>query len=46
MESLGFVLVYFLRGELPWMGLKAVDKQDKYEKIKNLKVSITAEELC
>jgi len=38
LESLGFVLVYFLKGDLPWMGLKAVDKKDKYDKIKQLKI--------
>ena len=33
LESLGYVLLYFLRGDLPWMGLQAANKQQKYSKV-------------
>jgi hypothetical protein len=33
MESLGYVLMYFNRGCLPWQGLKAATKKQKYEKV-------------
>jgi serine/threonine protein kinase len=43
MESLGYVLMYFLRGSLPWQGLKAATKRQKYEKISEKKMSTPIE---
>lgn len=46
LESLGYVLMYFNRTSLPWQGLKAVTKKQKYEKISEKKVSTPVEVLC
>ncbi|GAB1607874.1 casein kinase I-like isoform X3 [Argonauta hians] len=46
MESLGYVFMYFLRGSLPWQGLKAATKRQKYERISEKKMSTPIEELC
>ncbi|XP_046143093.1 casein kinase I-like isoform X1 [Osmia bicornis bicornis] len=46
MESFGYVLMYFNRGSLPWQGLKAATKKQKYEKISEKKMSTPVEVLC
>ncbi|XP_037937482.1 casein kinase I [Teleopsis dalmanni] len=46
MESLGYVMMYFNRGVLPWQGMKANNKQQKYEKISEKKMSTPIEVLC
>ena len=33
-------------GELPWQGLAAKNKEEKYKKIKECKVNTTIESLC
>lgn len=46
LESLGHVFLYFLRGGLPWQGLKAATNKQKYEKIGEKKQSTAVRELC
>lgn len=41
LESLGYVLIYFCRGSLPWQGLKAATKRQKYDRIMEKKMTIS-----
>jgi casein kinase 1 len=45
-EAIGYVLIYFLRGSLPWQGLKANTKHEKYHQIMERKMSIPPDILC
>ena len=40
MESLGYIFLYFLKGKLPWQGMKAETKKEKYAKIMEKKIEV------
>ena len=46
LEALGFVMLYFFKGVLPWQNLPAFTRSEKYRRIKETKLAITLEELC
>lgn len=46
MEALGHVFFYFLKGQLPWQGLKAPTNKQKYEKIGEKKRTTPINDLC
>ena len=46
LEAVGYVLLYFLRGKLPWQGLHVKNKEDRYHKIMEIKMKTTPNELC
>ncbi|KAM3515094.1 hypothetical protein MY11210_001332 [Beauveria gryllotalpidicola] len=46
LESLGYVLIYFANGSLPWQGFKADKDKQKNEKIREKKTAMSAAELC
>lgn len=46
MESLGYVWLYFLRGTLPWMGLRVRDEKQKNARIMDVKARTPIERLC
>ncbi|XP_021961387.1 casein kinase I [Folsomia candida] len=46
LEAIGYVMIYFLMGRLPWQGLKASNQKQKYEKITETKLQISTKDLC
>lgn len=46
LEALGHMFLYFLRGSLPWQGLKADTLKERYQKIGDTKRATTIEVLC
>ncbi len=44
-ESIGYVLIYFLNGNLPWQGLKIKEGEDQFKKIAEKKCNTSFEEL-
>ena len=46
LEAIGYVLLYFLRGSLPWQGLKVNKNEERYKRIYLKKMATTAEDLC
>jgi casein kinase I family protein HRR25 len=45
LESLAYVLMYFLRGALPWQGLKVATKKQKYDRTME-KMTIPTDLFC
>lgn len=45
LESIGYILVYFIKGSLPWQGLNGRNKDDKYNRIKDKKLTTTVDQL-
>mmetsp|Transcript_7939 Transcript_7939/g.25247 ORF Transcript_7939/g.25247 Transcript_7939/m.25247 type:complete len:337 (+) Transcript_7939:78-1088(+) len=46
LEAVGYVMMYFLRGNLPWHGLKDYSKRGLYQRIMDKKMSTPTEILC
>lgn len=45
-EALGYVLIFFLKGRLPWQGQKAENQKQKNKLIADVKCTTPVEQLC
>jgi len=45
LEAIGYVLMYFGRGSLPWQGLKGATKEERYKRIHEKKEAVAPEVL-
>eukprot|EP00347_Sterkiella_histriomuscorum_P020095 403339124 len=46
LESIGYILTYFVNGGLPWQSLQANNRSERYSKICEMKLRIPIEQLC
>lgn len=46
MESLLYCFVYYMKGNLPWQGVKGCSRKEKYAKIMEIKMTTPVELLC
>jgi serine/threonine protein kinase len=46
LEGIGYVLMYFLRGALPWQGVDTRNREEKYKRIYEIKMGTPLDELC
>ena len=46
LEAAGYVLIYFIKGRLPWQGMIAKNKEERYRKILRKKIDTSIKELC
>ena len=45
-ESLGYMMIYLMKGHLPWQGMVNSNPKKKYDRIKRLKLEIKLSDLC
>ena len=41
-----YILIYFLKGKLPWQDVKAKKKEERHKLISDIKSTVTIESLC
>ncbi|CAD8098226.1 unnamed protein product [Paramecium sonneborni] len=46
LESLGYMLIFLLKGQLPWQNLQFIDDEDKMRQVGQMKMKMEINELC
>ena len=46
LESIGYILVYLFKKQLPWQNIKTKDKKKRHKLISKIKENINVDELC
>ena len=46
LEAIGYVLLYFLDGKLPWMNIAVQNQEDKYKKVLERKQNLSVSSIC
>ena len=46
LEAIGFCLIYFIQGKLPWQNLQANNRAERYAKIAEIKLRSPVEHIC
>lgn len=46
LESIAYLLIFFIKKKLPWQGCRGSTKQEKYNKILEKKLSTSTDQLC
>lgn len=46
LESLIYILIYFIKGSLPWQGINCQEREEKYRLIGEAKMQTSVETLC
>jgi serine/threonine protein kinase len=46
LESIGYMLIYLIKGSLPWQNIKVINKRESYYRISNFKKNINVDKMC
>lgn len=46
LESLGYIMIYLYKGDLPWHGIQEKSQKERYRLIMETKIALPLEELC
>ena len=46
LESIAYMIIFFMREKLPWQGVTGTKKMERYLKIYKMKKNVTPEDLC